>query len=277
MDRFDRQRRIFGEEGQNRLRQTKVGIVGCSGLGSFTALELAYLGVGKLVLVDPDGLEDSNRNRLVGAWSTHEEGAAKVSILGELVNRIDPSVDVEFHPTPFESHDAQIALVSVDVVMGCVDHDGPRFKINEFCCRHGLPLIDAASDTFLEDGRVLFGGRVCVATQTSGCLSCFGVLDQDEIREYLSTEEQKTDRESIYGVPTSALNRSGPSVITVNGVVASLAVTEMMALLTEIRKPIPHQDWRGHDCYLGPVSDRVDDCYYCGLRPKIGIAGQPSS
>ena len=267
MDRFDRQRRIFGDEGQNRLRRTKVGIVGCGGLGSFTVLELAYLGVGKIVLIDQDTLETPNRNRLVGAWSSHREGMSKVEILRELAMRIDSGVDIEVQPTPFESREAQAALANVDVLMGCVDHDGPRFLLNEFCCKHGLPLIDAASDTLLEDGRVLFGGRVCVATHLTGCLFCFGVLDQNELREHFASREQKTELELIYGVRASALTRSGPSVVTVNGVVASMAVTEMMVLVTEVRTPIPYQEWRGHEGRLLRVIDREEGCYYCGLRP----------
>jgi molybdopterin/thiamine biosynthesis adenylyltransferase len=49
----------------------------------------------------------------------------------------------------FPSERAKEALSRVDVVMGCVDRDGARFLLNEFCCEHGLPLVDAASDTLL--------------------------------------------------------------------------------------------------------------------------------
>lgn len=268
MDRFDRQRRIFGDEGQKLLRQTSVGVVGCGGLGSFTVLELAYLGVGEILLIDEDSLNDPDRNRLVGAWSTHREGTPKVEILRELAKRIDPAVAVEVQPALLETREARADLTKMDVVMGCVDHDGPRFLLNEFCCKHGLPLIDAASDTLPERDQVLFGGRVCVATELTGCLFCFGVLDQNEIREYFASEELKTDLELIYGIPVGALTGSGPSVVTVNGVVASMAVTELMALVTGVRTPIPHQDWHGHEGRLSRVVDREEDCYYCGLRPE---------
>ena len=270
MDRFERQRRIFGDEGQKLLRETRVGVVGCGGLGSVTVLELAYLGVGKILLVDHDSLEDSNRNRLVGAWSSHREGVPKVEILRELAECIDPEIATQIQPTTFESPQAQAALSNVDVVMGCVDHDGPRFLLNEFCCKHNLPLIDAASDTVPESDGVLFGGRVCVASQLTGCLFCFGVLDQDEVREYLASKEQNADLELTYGVPVRALSRSrtGPAVIAVNGVVASLAVTELMALVTRVRTPIRYQDWRGHEGRLVRVLDREEGCYYCGLRPN---------
>lgn len=267
MDRFESQRKIFGDLGQRQLRATTVGIVGGGGLGSFMVLELAYLGVGTLVLVDDDLLEYRNRNRLVGAWTSHEDGTPKVSMLRNLGMLVDSDINVEVIQARFEDPEAQGALKCVDVIMGCVDHDGPRFLLNEFCCKHGLPLIDAASDTIPEEDRVLFGGRVCVATPETGCLMCLNVLDQHELREYFDSPEQRGDRAAIYGVPETALTGGGPSVITVNGVVASIAATELVTLVTEVRVPIAHQDWRGHDGHLHRVIDREDDCYYCGLRP----------
>lgn len=271
MDRFNRQRKMFGDEGQRRLRATTVGVVGAGGLGSFMVLELAYLGVGRFLIVDDDLLDDecSNRNRLVGAWESHQPGTPKVQILSDLAIQIDPGIEIAVVETPFETEEARSALADVDVVAGCVDHDGPRFLLNDFCCRSGLPLIDAASDTKPEEDEVLFGGRICVATRETGCLMCFGVLDQNEMREYLESPTQRVDREAIYGVRKDQLTNRGPSVITVNGVVASMAATELMVLVTRIRSPIAHQDWRGHQGRLFRVTDRKEDCYYCGLRPAV--------
>ncbi|MCY3826673.1 MAG: ThiF family adenylyltransferase [Candidatus Dadabacteria bacterium] len=267
MDRFDRQRKIFGDEGQKRLCATTVGIVGGGGLGSFMVLELAYLGIGKIVIIDHDLLEESNRNRLVGAWMSHADGTPKVQILRELGKLIDSEVEIEVIQACIEDPEARDALAGVDIVVGCLDHDGPRSVLNEFCCKHGLPLIDVASDTIPEEDKVAFGGRVCVATPATGCLVCFGVLDQDELQEYYASPEQRVDRDTIYGVPKGTLVGGGPSVITVNGVVASIAATELMVLVTQLRAPVAHQDWRGHVGCLYRVVDHEEDCYYCSLRP----------
>ena len=267
MDRFDRQRKIFGDKGQRLLHATTVGVVGGGGLGSFMVLELAYLGIGKIVIVDHDCLDVSNRNRLVGAWMSHADGMPKIGILRDLGILIDSEIEIEVVQARIENSEAQAVLAGVDVVVGCVDHDGPRHVLNNFCCQNGLPLIDAASDTIPEEGRVLFGGRVCVATPETGCLVCLQVLDQNEIWDYFASPEQRADREAIYGVPENTLAAAGPAVITVNGVIASIAATELMVLLTEARAPIAHQDWKGHEGSLRHVTDRVDGCYYCGLRP----------
>ena len=268
-DRFHRQRMIFGDEGQKRLHDTTVGIVGGGGLGSFMVLELAYLGIGKIMIIDNDPLEEPNRNRTVGAWESHSEGTPKVELLRDLVTLIDSEIEIAAVPAWLEDSEAKAALAEVDVVVGCLDHDGPRFVLNEFCCEQGLPLVDAASDTIPEKDRVLFGGRVCIATPATGCLMCFGVLDQDEIRDYFASSEQLADQREIYGVPERALAGSGPSVITVNGVVASIAATELMVLVTKVRAPIAHQDWHGHTGRLNRVVDYEEGCYYCGLRPTV--------
>src|SRR5262245_8842059 len=239
-DRFERQRQFLGAEGQQKLRVTTVGIAGGGGLGGFVVLELAYLGVGKIVLVDADRLDITNRNRLVGAWERHEEGTLKVCILAELVRLIDSSIEVEAIPQRFQSERAKQALARADVVMGCVDTDGARFLLNEFCCEHGLPLIDAASDTLLRKDELFYGGRVCVANTETGCPACLGVLSQDEIRADLASPKQRADEEALYGVPREALGAGGPSVVTVNGVVASLAVTELMVIVTGLRRPFAH-------------------------------------
>ena len=267
MDRFDRQRQFFGDEGQKRLRSTIVGIVGAGGLGSFMVLELAYLGVGKIVIVDDDLLDNSNGNRLVGAFMEHPAGTPKVQILRDLGTLIDSEIEVQAVQARLESPEAKTALAAVDIVAGCVDHDGPRFLLNKFCCEHGIPLIDAASDTIPDADKVHFGGRVCVATRETGCLVCFAVLDQKEISDHLASPDQQADQKAIYGVPARSLAGGGPSVVTVNGVVASIAATELMAMVTGVRTPIPYQDWHGDEGRLSRVADRAPDCYYCGLRP----------
>jgi hypothetical protein len=106
-----------------------------------------------------------------------------------------------------------------------------------------------------------------VATPETGCLACLGVLSQEEIRVHLASPEQRADQEAIYGVPREALGAGGPSVISVNGVVASLAVTELMVVVTGLRRPFSHLDYSGHAGVMRRVTDRESDCYYCGLRP----------
>ena len=271
MDRFERQRALFGDAGQEKLAASCVAVVGLGGLGSFIAMELAYLGVGELLLIDHDRLERSNRNRLVGAWHRHEDGKLKVEIAEELIHAIDPALLVRAVPLKFEEPVATEALKGADYVMGAVDRDGERFRLNQFCCEASRRLIDSASDTLSDQGRLAYGGRVCCAFPETGCLMCLDVLDPNQVREDLASPEERADQEAIYGVKRALLERGGPSVVSVNGVVASLAVTEFMVAVTGLRAARALVEYRGDVGVVRKSTDpREPGCYFCSLRQASG-------
>lgn len=93
---------------------------------------------------------------------------------------------------------------------------------------------------------------------------CLGQLDMGEAQQELGGPEARKLREAIYGVERNYLGRAGPSVVSINGVVASLAVTEFMVGVTGIREPQRLIIYRGN---MGRVlaSDDVPkpDCFYC--------------
>lgn len=268
-NRFDRNERLFGAEGQAALRQTAVAIVGVGGLGTHVLQQLALLGVGRLSLIDHEELSRTNRNRYVGAW--HDDpvpGSLKVDLGKRLVQRIDPAITVRTVSEGFPSKSALNAAQEADFVFGCVDNDGVRFVLNEFCLAYEKPLLDLATDV-PESGR--YGGRVTfVGGDGGGCLHCRGLLDPDEVRRFLSPAEALENEAAVYGVDRNVLGEAGPSVVSLNGVVASLAVTEFMVAVTGMRNPIQHLEYRGH---TGGVAKRTDaaprDCHYCNeIRGK---------
>lgn len=261
-DRFDRNERLFGEEGQAALRLASVAVVGVGGLGTHVVQQLALLGVGALSLIDQEELATSNRNRYVGAW--HDDavpGSQKVAIGKRLAALIDPTISVREIPEQFPTAAALDAVLSADFVFGCVDNDGVRFVLNEACLAYEKPLFDLASDV-PESGR--YGGRVTFVSGERGCLHCRGVLDADEVRRFLSPVEALENEAAEYGVDRRVLGEAGPSVVSLNGVVASLGVTEFMVAATGMRPPLTHLEYRGH---MGTVAKQSDDapggCYYC--------------
>lgn len=272
-DRFDRNQRLFGKEGQAAIRAARVTLIGAGGLGTHVAQQLALLGVGELTPVDYEELSKSNRNRYIGAWATDPiPGSRKVDLIVRLVGLIDPTIKVTPIYSAFPSPESLVAIKSADYVIGCMDDDGPRFVLNEACIAYDKPLFDLASDV-PEPG--CYGGRITVVMRKGGCLHCRHVLDGRDVRRYLSPTELLENEDAEYGVRRGALGEAGPSVVSINGVVASLAVTEFMVAVTGIREPVRHLEYRGH---LGTVSKRTDDpsvnCYLCqGLR-GIGDAAQ---
>lgn len=111
-----------------------------------------------------------------------------------------------------------------------------------------------------------YGGRLCAAIAGQGCLVCRDVLDMEEAGRDLEGEDEQRNRDALYGVDRRVLGRSGPSVVSINGVVASLAVTEFMAAVTGLRAPHGHLRYYGHSGKVTVVTDRPQEgCWYCGL------------
>lgn len=260
-ERYDRNVRLFGIEGQRKLFGTRVAVIGVGGLGSALVQQLALLGVGRLSLVDDEELDETNRNRFIGA--RHDDpvpGTPKVRIVKRAVGEINPAIEVVPVKAELVSAEAFAAVRSADWVFGCFDSDGPRAILTELCAAYEKPYIDLASDV-LPDGS--FGGRVCTAWNNEGCLDCLGELDHDDVRRYLSNDEEREVDAAVYGVPREALGTTGPSVAPVNGVIASIAATQFMAAVTGIAKPRSLINWAGHVPRI-TMGERSDDyCYYC--------------
>lgn len=267
-DRFDRNMRFFGKEGQERLGAAKVAVVGIGGLGTHVVQQLALLGVGQLSLIDPQDLDRTNFNRYIGVfYDDPVPGTLKVDVGARMVKKINPETRVVSIPDSLISQRAFEAIIASDYVFGCLDCEGVRLILNELCAAYSKPYLDLASGIFLGNP----GGRVCVAWDGRGCIVCYRELDVAEAQTDLMNPEVRRDRDAIYGVPRGLIGDAGPSVVSINGVIASIAATEFMLLVTGVRT-IPKRliTYRAH---TGGVSVKTDgpepDCYYC-----VGLWGK---
>jgi molybdopterin-synthase adenylyltransferase len=267
-NRFERQMRLFGAEGQAKLAGAKVAVVGVGGLGTHVVQQLALLGVRKLSLVDAQEVDGTNLNRYVGVrYDDPIPGTLKVDVGERIAREVEPSTEVEKVDDSLVSERGYRAVMNADYVFGCLDSEGVRLVLNELCAAYAKPYFDLASDV-VPGERPEYGGRVCVAWDGIGCLACLGLLDMEEARAELSGPEARKDVAKIYGVDRQFLGVTGPSVVSINGVVASLGVTEFMAGVSGLRRPFRLLNYYGH---LGRMTMNRDepatDCYYCkGLR-----------
>ena len=206
-ERYHRNTLLFGQEGQRKLGATTVALVGVGGLGSAFAQHLALLGVGQVDLIDHEELDNTNRNRFVGA--RHDDpvpGSFKVDLAARHIGEINPGVKAVTCRFPLVSDDAFELVKSASVVVGYLDGDGPRFILNELCAAYDKPYIDLASD--VPDSNA-YGGRVFVAWDGNGCLHCLGELDSDVVRRYLTSSEERARKDAIYGITTTVLGATG--------------------------------------------------------------------
>jgi len=116
-----------------------VAIIGCGGLGGRTAELLARLGVGHLILTDPDVFSESNLNRQIFC-STETLGCSKVDIMGRELQKINPALKTTLHNCEF----TPIAIKTADIAIDALDSTKARKELSTLCQRQGIPLVHGA-------------------------------------------------------------------------------------------------------------------------------------
>ena len=140
-----------GEEGQFKLLDARVLLIGAGGLGSPSALYLAAAGVGTLGIVDSDIVDESNLQRQV-LHATDRVGMSKVESARQTINALNPEVQVIGHETRLTKENARDILVEYDVVVDGTDNFDTRYLVNELCVELGKPNVSASILSF--DGQI---------------------------------------------------------------------------------------------------------------------------
>jgi hypothetical protein len=281
--RHDRLIRGFGDDAFRRLRTATVGVVGCGGGGSHVVQQLAYLGVGSLVVVDGDLVEETNLNRLIGAiparrhrslvdWVVRrgvgDVGRPKVEVMGRLVESIDETIRFTAIKDAFPSRETVDVLRRCDIVIACVDRLQVRDDLNRLCKRYLIPLLDVGLEiTPHPDGSgtiVAIPGRVTKVLADGPCLRCQGVVDDAKL-----AAERGGQPMGYAGSPRIP----DPAVVTLNGIVATVAATEVLQLVTGFASTsAPNCGWT-YDGLQGVTERTVKEfraCFACKAERALG-------
>jgi sulfur-carrier protein adenylyltransferase/sulfurtransferase len=141
----------IGLEGQRRLKNARVLVVGAGGLGSPALMYLAAAGVGTIGVVDDDVVDASNLQRQV-VHGVDDVGRPKTESAAETVARINPLVTVVRHDLRLDSSNALELLADYDVVLDGADNFPTRYLVNDACVLLGLPHVWGSIYRF--DGQV---------------------------------------------------------------------------------------------------------------------------
>jgi hypothetical protein len=265
-ERFTRQLPLLGPDAQAAIATMRVAVVGAGGTGSHVALNLAYLGFRNVLVLDDDLVETSNLNRLVTADHA-DTGSPKTIVARRRMRAIDPLVDVRALPGLTVTGDHP-ELHNVDLIIGCVDHDGPRHRLNQIAVDTRTPYIDIATGVDDTHEPVALGGRVVFVLPGGPCLTCLDELDSAEIARWAKpSDQQNLDRQHGYGTGTT-----NPSVIHLNGLAVNAALAELAAWLSGARPPARWLDIdllgnpKQPGIQIGPrqVAERSGGCIDCG-------------
>ena len=144
-DRFSRLALILGQEALDRLKGARVMVVGLGGVGSSCAEALARGGLGSLILIDGDVVEESNINRQALAFSS-TLGMAKVEAMRRMVGEINTDCqlfDRQVFLTPDNLQTVLSEFPRPDYVIDCIDTVSQKLALAEWCMAQGLPLLSA--------------------------------------------------------------------------------------------------------------------------------------
>ncbi|MEO6222132.1 MAG: molybdopterin-synthase adenylyltransferase MoeB [Vicinamibacterales bacterium] len=130
----------FGREGQQRLLDARVLIVGLGGLGSPASMYLAAAGVGTLGLVDFDVVDETNLHRQI-IHGTSDIGRSKMASASETLGAINPGVRLEPHEEPFGVSNARALVDAYDIVVDGTDNFPTRYLVNDACVMSGTPNV----------------------------------------------------------------------------------------------------------------------------------------
>jgi molybdopterin/thiamine biosynthesis adenylyltransferase/rhodanese-related sulfurtransferase len=133
----------IGEEGQQKLLDAKVLLLGAGGLGSPTALYLAAAGVGTLGIVDDDVVDVSNLQRQV-IHTTDRVGMSKVESAEQQINALNPDVKVVKYETRLDSSNIMEIIEGYDVIVDGVDNFPTRYLLNDATVRLQIPVVSAS-------------------------------------------------------------------------------------------------------------------------------------
>lgn len=200
----------LGIEGQQKLREAHVLIIGLGGLGSPASMYLASAGVGQLTLVDDDTVELTNLQRQI-VHRSKNIGENKVDSARDNLLEINPGIKIFTHAKRLDEKSLQQQIRHADIVLDASDNFETRFLINKLCVAEKKPLVSGAA--------IQFEGQVSVfdpRKKDSPCYSCL----------YPSTgEDNATCSENGILAP-------------VVGIIGSVQALEAIKVICEIGEPL---------------------------------------
>ncbi|MEE0973344.1 MAG: HesA/MoeB/ThiF family protein [Paludibacteraceae bacterium] len=137
----------IGEQGQQKIQNASVLIVGVGGLGSPVALYLAAAGVGTLHLVDADVVSLSNLGRQI-LYNTTHLGKPKATVAKKVLQDLNPEIQVVPHNVFLDQENALSLVEKADVVVDCCDNFATRYLLHDVCKQTGKPLVYGAIEGF---------------------------------------------------------------------------------------------------------------------------------
>ena len=202
--RYDRQVLLFGEEGQKKLAEAKVGIAGCGGLGTVVVTNLASAGIGSMIIADKDVPDITNLNRQF----VYREGdiESKADLLSQWACDLNPAVAVDYYEGELNEFTLPALFEDCDILVDCLDNMETRKLLNAFSQETGKVLVHAGVTGYTGQVTVIVPGKTS---------------DLEGIYRYVKASE---------GIP--------PSLGSMVSLIGSLEATQVVQMVTGTGSPL---------------------------------------
>lgn len=268
----------FGERTYAALKGLIVGVVGCSGTGSPLIEQLVRLGVGKIVLIDPDTVEFKNLNRILHTTVANAKNhSPKVEVIERAIKEMGLGTRTEIYQANlYDDIGILKSLAACDIVFGCMDSVDGRHLLNQLCSYYLLPYFDLGVKLEADGngGIEKICGTVHYIQPGKSSLVTRGQYTMEDVRAAGQYKQNPAEYEKlIKEAYIKNVNVNNPAVISVNMLIASHAVNEFLNRIHPYKSELPDRYAASTiditEGYIVNVqeSDFDTDAY---LRKKIG-------
>lgn len=248
-----------------------IAVVGVGGLGSVIAENLIHMGFQSVPLIDPDIVEITNLNRIVGAYySDALESRLKVEVVGGHLRRINPDAVVEAYAVGIEDESVLPVLMRSDWIVVATDNHFSRYHAQRIALQLGVPLIAAGVNITVEEGRIAdWSGEVIVTRSGDGlCLNCLGRINPTLVAAYEHRADTIGDDLVSKGYVTGQEVKE-PAVKTLNSIVGGVAAEMLLNQYTQRQANVPIWVYENNQHFsiypdLAALGARQASCYHCG-------------
>ncbi len=246
LDRYSRQVMLeeIGYNGQLKLRNSRICVVGCGGLGNPIITRLAAMGVGTLRIVDRDVIELSNLHRQT-MFNQDDVGQVKVEVAAKKLRELNPDCSIEALAVSVNDYTALAVVEGCDVIIDALDSVNARYALNKACVRFNIPFVTGAAVG-------VSGQAFTVLPGETACYHCmFPSLDEDVM-------------------PTCSIEGVHPSILSiVGGIEVAEAVKIILGKTPSLCRRILHIDLEHLD-FDSTRTFKAEQCPVCGTgKPDV--------
>ena len=242
LDRFSRQIMLdeIGYQGQLKLKNAKVCVVGTGGLGNPITTKLVAMGIGTLRIVDRDVIELSNLHRQT-MFDEDDVGQVKVEVAAKKLQKLNPDCKIEALAISVNDYTALEVVEGCDVVVDALDSVNARYALNKACVKFGIPFVTGAAVG-------VSGTAFTVLPKKSACYYCLNPsLNEDTM-------------------PTCSIEGVHPSILSIiGGIEVSEAVKIILGKTPSLSQKIIFFDLENLTVDFTDTSrSRAEECPICG-------------